>query len=93
MSETPASILDAARTQLCMRLEATTHPVSGEQVDVALVIVRIALAKQRRMIARRLRREAAEWRRGWMTSVPTNQRLTYDGGLRRAAKIVEASGE
>lgn len=88
MADTPASILADAAEQMWMALDPVMH-TNTVMHEHALDVLRVALAKQRRLIARRLRSEANAYR--WAHVSPSNQRLTYDGGLRRAARITEAT--
>jgi hypothetical protein len=90
VAETPASILADASEQMWMALDPVTH-TNTVMHEHALDVLRIALAKQRRLIARQLRSEAAAYRRRDYSAIPANQQLTYDGAVRRAARITEAT--
>ena len=75
---------DAEITALATRdIEGILGPAEHPDVQAVLDTIRCALACQRRLIVRDLEAEA---RRG-IWAAPTNQQLTYRGGLRRAARI------
>jgi hypothetical protein len=65
---------------------------ADQNPDVAVIVdlVRVTLTFQRREIARRLRAEARAFQCGQLET--GNGRLTYDGALRRAARIAERGG-
>jgi hypothetical protein len=65
---------------------AEHHPDVTRVID----LVQKALVTQRYDIARAIRAEAAAYKRG---ELPTrNAAITFDGGLRRAARIAESGG-
>lgn len=68
--------------------QAKHHPDVGRVVD----LVQSALVAQRYEIGRAIRAEARAFRRDGLSSVPGNSSITYDGGLRRAARIAEDGG-
>jgi hypothetical protein len=78
--------LYAATAHIKHILGPRTHP----DVKAVIQVVADALAAQRRATAAAIRREAAAFRRSEATA-PGNQQLTYDGGLRRAARIAEGA--
>lgn len=90
MADTPDAILADASEQMWMALDPVMH-TNTEMHAHALDVLRVALVKQRRLIARQLRSEAAAYRRRDYSTIPANQQLTYDGALRRAARIAEAT--
>jgi hypothetical protein len=61
-----------------------THP----DVDLILTIAKATLFAERREIALQLDREAAAFRIGSYEHVGPQQHITYDGGLRRAARVI-----
>lgn len=87
MPDSPDSILADAHEQMCAALARVRHPISAEMVDGAMDVLRVALVKQRRLIARRIRFEAGRAQRGVF---PAGCRsVSYDAGMRRAAVVAE----
>lgn len=80
------SAYDLAAAAIEDRLGPRTHP----DVEFVLDILAAALNGQRTRIARQLSREAAEYKRSGAFYAYGNGRpaLTYDGGLRRAARVL-----
>lgn len=74
-----------------MALARVRHPITDEMVDAALDVVRVALAKQQRLIARAIRADA---RRAQAGLYPDGCRsLSYDAGMRRAAVLAQKAGD
>lgn len=89
MTDTVPSILADARAQL--RMLADSQHSADEIVDYGLDVVRVALAKQRRMIARAINAEA---RRAALGQYAAGCRsITYDAGMRRAARVAKNAGD
>jgi hypothetical protein len=74
------------------RIEQILGPREHPNVQAVIGVVRDALSSQARFIAHEARREAAAFQRDHVPS-SGNVSLTYDGGLRRAARIAETQGE
>ncbi len=89
MTDTVRSILAGARGQLWML--ASSERSADAVVEFGLDVVRVALTKQRRMIARAINAEA---RRAALGQYPGGCRsITYDAGMRRAARVAKAAGD
>lgn len=78
---------DLAANAIEDRLGPRAHP----DVQFVLDILHAALYGQRARIARQLRREATEFKRDGIYYQRGHGRssLTYDGGLRRAARVID----
>lgn len=88
MTDIPRSAaFDAAIDRIEHILGPRTHPDCAS----IIVVVAHALDAQAAFIAQQSRREAIAFKRG-DRSQAGNQQLTYDGGLRRAARIADAQG-
>ncbi len=88
MTDIPRSAaFDAAIQDIELILGPRVHPDVERIIDV----VAHALDAQAAFIAQQARREATAYKRG-ERSQAGNQQLTYDGGLRRAARIADAQG-
>jgi hypothetical protein len=61
-----------------------THP----DVELVLQFLKAALFAERRQIALQLEKEAAAFRRGNTEHIGAQQHTTYDGGLRRASRVI-----
>lgn len=86
MPRPPApAVRSAAYEGAAARIEHILGPREHPDVQAVLDVLADALDGQRRHIARQLRSEAAAYQRGVMPGA--GQELTYDGGLRRAAKV------
>lgn len=79
----------AAFTAAVYRIEQILGPRAHPDVAAVIDVIRDALDGQSRFIAHLARCEAAAFRRGELSQAP-NQQLTYDGGLRRGARIADA---
>lgn len=80
-----SAALDAAIWHIEQILGPREHP----DCEAVIQVVANALRDQRWFIGHLIRCEAAAFRRGQMPN--TRQQITYDGGLRRAAKLAVGS--